>query len=421
MDVFHNAVLDFIKRNKIIPILEMPVNAHNVRAYHGAALQPPLESLILGRSALMIVAARTDFMGVSLPQFDAIIAGGSFAGLSAAVQLKGKRVLLIEPHEIGAVQTSACGTLLAVLESAGTSDSLLQVHNHIVFHLRRRTIDFPLHYPFCTFDYHRFCRSLLAQSEAEILRAQVTHREGHVVHTTRGSYQADCLIDASGWRATLAGKSRRKAGTPQGMSFGIETDIPLQTDGLHLYYDPRRFQSYNVGWLFPARGHSRAGLVNYRGHTKLRDGLVNYLEQVFDAALGEQHGGYIPYRRMPSVSGPVFRVGDSAGQCIPLTGEGIRPALYFGAAAGRLARAVLDGELDETRALDRYRNFVEGHKTVYRVLLACQHVVPGLPLRPTEEIAYHIQRPDWLVSVLDAYRDALDPNLIAKPELARIH
>lgn len=359
-------------------------------------------------------------MANSFPHFDAIIAGGSFAGLSAAVQLKGKRVLLIEPHEIGAVQTSACGTLLAVLEATGTSDSLLQMHDHIVFHLRRRTIDFPLHYPFCTFDYRTFCQRLLAQTDAEVLRAQVTRRDGRVVHTTQGSYEADCLIDASGWRATLAGNPNRKAGTPRGMSFGMETDIPIKTDGLHLYYDPRRFRSYIVGWLFPAREHSRAGLISYRGHTKLRDGLVHYLAQVFDAALGDQHGGYIPYRRMSSISGPVFRVGDSAGQCIPLTGEGIRPALYFGAAAGRLVRAVLDGELSEADALKRYKSFVERHKRVYRVLLACQHIVPGLPLRPTEEVAYHIQRPDWLISILDAYREALDPTHIASLELAAI-
>ena len=40
----------------------------------------------------------------------------------------------------------------------------------------------------------------------------------------------------------------------------------------------------------------------------------------------------------------VFFVGDSAGHCLPLSGEGIRTAFYFGIAAGRELRAVLDGE-----------------------------------------------------------------------------
>jgi flavin-dependent dehydrogenase len=353
-------------------------------------------------------------MGSSYPHFEAIIAGGSFAGLSAARQLKGKRVLLVEPHDIGMVQTSACGTLLAVLEATGTSDSLLQTHDHIVFHLRKRTIDFPLHYHFCTFDYHTFCKCLLSQSDVEILKAQVTRRTGHTIHTTEGSFESECLIDATGWKARLAASPRKKIGTPRGMSFGLETSLPLEKDGLHLYYDPRRFHPHNIGWLFPAGQWARAGIASYRGYTKLRDDLSSFLRQAFEQSMDGQHGGYFPHRRMPAITGPVFRAGDSAGQCIPFTGEGIRPALYFGAAAGRLVRSVLEGELSEREALQRYQAFVDHHKAVYRILLAGQKVVPRLPLRPVEEIAYHIQRPDWLVTVLDAYWAAVDPTQIAK-------
>src|SRR3990172_9378183 len=76
--------------------------------------------------------------------YEVIIAGGSFAGLAVAAQLRGRRVLLVEPRTIGAVQTSACGTLLAVLEATGTMDSLLQIHDHFVLHLRHRTVDYAL-------------------------------------------------------------------------------------------------------------------------------------------------------------------------------------------------------------------------------------------------------------------------------------
>ena len=108
-------------------------------------------------------------------QYDAIISGGSFAGPAAAVQLRGKRVLLIEPHEIGAVQTSACGTLLALLEAIRTMDSLLQVHDRSLVHLGQRT-----------FDYRFFCNCLPAQSDVEILRGSVLGHDGHTVSTTRG-------------------------------------------------------------------------------------------------------------------------------------------------------------------------------------------------------------------------------------------
>lgn len=51
--------------------------------------------------------------------YDVTIAGSSLAGLAAATQLRGKRVLLIEPHSVGAVRTSARGTLLAVHVATG--------------------------------------------------------------------------------------------------------------------------------------------------------------------------------------------------------------------------------------------------------------------------------------------------------------
>ena len=182
-------------------------------------------------------------------QYDAIISGGSFAGLAAAVQLHGKRVLLVEPHEIGAVQTSARGTLLAILETTGTMDSLLQVHDRILVHLGRRTFEYPMSYSFCTFDYRVFCNCLLAQSDVEILRGSVLGHDGHKVSTTRGIIEAEILIDATGWRAALATNLRRQRAKPHnGRSFGLETTIPAAEDDLHFYYEPLHLRPFNVGW-----------------------------------------------------------------------------------------------------------------------------------------------------------------------------
>ena len=47
-------------------------------------------------------------------------------------------------------------------------------------------------------------------------------------------------------------------------------------------------------------------------------------------------------------------VGDSAGHCFPLSGEGIRTAFYFGIAAGREIRAVVAGARSREEALDRH-------------------------------------------------------------------
>ena len=51
----------------------------------------------------------------------------------------------------------------------------------------------------------------------------------------------------------------------------------------------------------------------------------------------------------------MFFAGDSAGHCLPLSGEGIRTAFYFGIAAGRRAAGALDGEQTREQALARLR------------------------------------------------------------------
>ena len=346
--------------------------------------------------------------------YDVIIAGGSFAGLAAAVQLHGKRVLLVEPHEIGAVQTSACGTLLAILETTETMDSLLQVHDRILVHLGRRTFVYPMPYSFCTFDYRVFCNRILGQSDVEILRGSVLGHDGHKVSTTRGIIEAEILIDATGWRAALATNLRRRAKPHNGRSFGLETTIPAAEDGLHFYYEPRHLHPFNVGWLFPIGGSSRAGLGSYLGRTQLNEILASFTQSEFGLPPDGRHGGFFPYRRQPASTNDVFRIGDAAGQCIPLTGEGIRPALYFGAMAGRLARRVLDEQISLPAALHRYGKFVGQRARLYHYLLIVQKVLPALPMAWIEGVAGRVQRPDVLASLLRWYWKMFDPDTLAQ-------
>ncbi len=345
--------------------------------------------------------------------YDAIIAGGSFAGLAAAVPLRGKRVLLVEPHTIGAVQTSACGTLLAVLQATRATDSLLQVHDRVLLHLGDHIVEYPMQYSFCTFSYQVLCNRLLAQSRVEVLQAAVLGHHGPEVFTTRGAFTTGILIDATGWRAALATNSRRRA-APHGQSFGLETTIPAPADGLHFYYEPGYLHQFTVGWLFPIGEHGRAGLGNYQGLTQLAASLSSFTQTEFGQAPDGRHGGYFPYRRKPAFTGNVFRTGDAAGQCIPLTGEGIRPALYFGALAGSLARCVLDGEISLGSALRGYRKYVERHAPLYHYLLLAQKVLPRLPLGWIEWIARLIQRPRLLEPLLWWYRDTVNPDTLAR-------
>ena len=81
----------------------------------------------------------------------------------------------------------------------------------------------------------------------------------------------------------------------------------------------------------------------------------------------------------------MFFVGDSAGHCLPLTAEGIRPAFYFALALGRELRHVLAGRATREQALERYSAFSAQHAWIFTCLLAAQHLVgrttPSLALR----------------------------------------
>src|SRR2546422_7436173 len=109
--------------------------------------------------------------------YDAIIVGASFAGLAVARRLRG-RVILLDRNEVGAVQTSACGTPLWVPQALGVASSVLQVHERLTIRAGRHTITYDLSaVPFCTFDYNAFCRGLLTQCEARFLKTAVTELE----------------------------------------------------------------------------------------------------------------------------------------------------------------------------------------------------------------------------------------------------
>ena len=90
---------------------------------------------------------------------DVIIAGASFAGLAVARELRGAgRVLLLDHQDIGAGQTSACGTTVDVLRQLDLMISHQQTADRLVLHIGKRTLSYPLPYPYCTFEYANSAR-----------------------------------------------------------------------------------------------------------------------------------------------------------------------------------------------------------------------------------------------------------------------
>ena len=362
-------------------------------------------------------------------KYDVIIAGAGFAGLAAAGELRGQRVLLIDRQEIGTHQTSACGTLLGVMQALDALDCVLQIHRRIVVNGPRGAIAYPLTHPFCTFDFEKLMRKLARRTDAEFLLAEVTGARGNVVQTTRGDFEASVLIDATGWGATLARQVLPRQLDQRTLSFGIETVAdpatfasaqPYRGEGLLFWYDPIRCHPKLVNWVFPCGDFSRIGVASYVGETKLKGELEKFTREQ-GVEMNGMHGGYFPYALREPTVGDIFVVGDAAGHCFGVTGEGIRGALYFGQAAGRIVRRVVDGEITRAQGLAEYRHFVRSHRVYFAITYWIQKIFSNAPGPLAHAILRFFHLPVVLRSVIRIYVAALNPAALRRePDAAGV-
>jgi flavin-dependent dehydrogenase len=324
--------------------------------------------------------------------YDVIIVGASFAGLAVAHQLRGQNVLLIDRKPIGSGNTSACGTALPVLEHWGLSEAVLQTHDRFVLNKKNNKFEFLSPFLWCTFDYELLCRKLFEESNAEFIQSSVRGFQDGFVETNRGSLTAQCIVDASGWRSVLASSSP-SYGRSEGLNFGIETirptSIHTETCGLQFWYDPEILEN-GVGWIFPKDQEASYGLGSYRGARELHQPLTRFIER-FEVEPDGVHGTYFPSGLRSATAGSIFLVGDAAGMCIGLTGEGIRPALFFGEACGNILHRIIENEISLEEGLAEYRAFVEKKRFFFNVFKATQGILTRVPPRWIDGLAYAIR------------------------------
>ncbi len=334
--------------------------------------------------------------------YHVIVVGGSFAGLAVAMQLRGYRVLLVEQYPIGSHQMSACGTPVATARAVGAEEAILEVHEHLVLHANGKAIPFSLRDPYVTFDYGAFCRAMLRQSDVELLQARATALSAHRVETTRGSFTAGFVVNASGWRfrhqeAKVLGRSQEAFG------YGLETELPLLwTDpGLHFFFT-KRFVNNGYAWIFPCGKTTRFGVGAFDKRVKLQ-GALNAFLQDFGLEAGNTHGGVLAIARRQPVDEGVFLVGDAAGQCLPATGEGIRTAIFHGIHCGRAIAGALAGRLSRVEALRLYALQVQSMDQFHRRLLTLQNLVAHTPEPLLALAAQLCARPAFAQWIMDRY------------------
>jgi menaquinone-9 beta-reductase len=314
-------------------------------------------------------------------EYDVIVCGASFAGLTVARQLggSGARVLLLDRYDVGERQTSACGIPTAWLRAMGLMDSFRQEFGSLVVHTPHGTSRYELPWTFSTFDYRTLCQILFEGSDAEFETAKVEGRgdRPEVVRTDRGEVSAPLVVDALGWRRVLGSTGYQPPDAP--LSRGLEVHPPGPGDDLEIWID-RRYVPAGYGWSFPAGEETRIGVGSFDPRFHVKDTTVLLADDLERDAVRYQ-GNWIPHKLRRGAEDRVFFCGDSAGHCLPLTAEGIRTAFYFAIALGEELRAVVEGRKTRDDALRDYAAFNDAHEWKFNWMLRAQRTVPRLPAR----------------------------------------
>jgi flavin-dependent dehydrogenase len=334
---------------------------------------------------------------------DVLICGASFAGLAVARELAGcgASVLLVDRYEIGERATSACAAPTPWLRALGLGEAIHQEIPHMRFTTPHGSVRYRLPWSWSAFDYRRLCQLLFAQSDARFETAKVEKRlpgdesrSGAAISvlTDRGVLHAPLVVDALGWRRLLGANPNQPPESP--LSRGLEVHPDGDSEDLDVWIE-RSLVRRGYGWRVPAAGQARVGVASYAPRDHVRQPTVELAERLRLEAVRYQ-GNWFPHRLRPATEDSIFFVGDSAGHCFPLSGEGIRTALYFGIACGRELTAVLGQQRPRAEALERYAAFSAGHARAFAIAGRLQRLVPALPPRILG-LALRLLGRQWLI------------------------
>ncbi len=330
-------------------------------------------------------AERTSLDGTRV---DVLICGASFAGLTVARELAGSGadVLVVDRYEIGERQTSACACPTPWLRALGLDDAIRQELRHMTFATPHGVVRYRLPWSWSAFDYRTLCELLWEQSGGARFDAAKVEGRGRrlpggdlEVLTDRGAISAPLVVDGLGWRRVLSSPHYQPPEAPLSRGLEVHPGHDGSGDALEIWIE-RGVVRRGYGWRVPAGAEARIGVGSYDPRRRVRAPTVALAERLQADAVRYQ-GNWFPHRLRTGAEDGVFFVGDSAGHCFPLSGEGIRTAFYFGLAAGRELRSVLEGRQSREQALAAYAGFHNAHRRPFAIALALQRLIPALPPR----------------------------------------
>jgi geranylgeranyl reductase family protein len=190
-------------------------------------------------------------------------------------------------------------------------------------------------------------------------------RDSVTVATERDRFTARFLIGADGANSTV----RRLSGaSPPELGFAIEGQLAGSTDDDHSVRLDFGVVPRGFGWIFPKGDHVNAGLYTYDARFPL---FIEQLRRYVQTSLSRADVSQIVgcpigmggWARKPR-RGRIFLVGDAAGLCEPVLGEGI----YYAIKSGQIAAASILAELtDGVAAWSVFRSKMRSLQDTLRV------------------------------------------------------
>ncbi|MFH0851718.1 MAG: NAD(P)/FAD-dependent oxidoreductase [Candidatus Peregrinibacteria bacterium] len=298
--------------------------------------------------------------------FDIIIVGMGPAGLQCARTLKntGKSVLIIDRKKI--IGPKPCGGGLTYQdEGFGIPESLSVPYPTHIVRVGKHDTTIRLRHPLRSitrFDLGQFLLKEItgAPNIIVLTDTKVTGMQADNAITTQGTFSFTHLVGADGADSLV----RRFLKLPKKITLGFTFDVPVKTDRVLWYFDPKRLATGYL-WSFPKHGVTNVGgyydpdEISYEQVFKTfleflaEEGFPFDPEALRGAPLGVLYSGHR--------FGSVFLAGEAAGMTEAFTGEGISFALASGQ---EIARRLLDPaypmpELERMLALKRRRESMQ--------------------------------------------------------------